>query len=85
MVDQERHEIRILNLVSGEALEQKLRLPDTLVVELQVGGEPAPEPRIVFRPSGGLTGRTVSLILADQERRHTITVTGTTGAVAVTD
>ena len=54
-----------------------------VTAELQVGGEPTADAQFVFRPSGSLTGRSVALVLADQDRQQTITVVGATGAVAV--
>jgi hypothetical protein len=48
-----------------------------------MGGSPSPESQFVFRPSGALTGRSVSLVLSNSENRHTITVTGATGAINV--
>ena len=83
VVDLDQREVAVLNLASGEPLERVLRLPSGVTVEVDVGGEPAPEPRIVFRPTGGLEGRTTTLVLADRGRSNTITVTGTTGAVSV--
>ena len=83
IVDPEHEEIRVFNVASGESLEQVVRLPSSVTVELQVAGQPAAETQLVFRPSGSLMGRTTSLVLTDQHKRYTITVTGTTGAVFV--
>jgi Tfp pilus assembly protein FimT len=83
VIDPEEREIRVVTVSSGDALEQRLRLPTFVTVELQVGGEPAIESQFVFRPTGSLTGRSVSVVLADQERQQTITVVGATGAVSV--
>jgi Tfp pilus assembly protein FimT len=83
VVDPERREIRVINMASGEALEQVVRLPSSVSLDVQVGGTSSPETQVVFRPTGALTGRTVSLVLADRDKVHTITVTGTTGAISV--
>jgi len=83
VVDQEERQIRVVNTASGEPLEQVVHLPSSVSVDMEVGGQPAAESQFAFRPTGSLTGRTVSLVLADGERQQTIMVTGTTGAVAV--
>ena len=83
VVDLESREIRIVNTASGEALEPVLRLPPSVSLEMEVGGQSAEEPRVVFRPTGSLTGRSVSLILSDGLKQQTIVVTGPTGAVAI--
>jgi prepilin-type N-terminal cleavage/methylation domain-containing protein len=75
--------VQVMNLASGEAREEMVRLPSSVTVEFQVGGEPAPEPQFVFRPNGALAGRTVALVLTSEGRERTITVTGATGAVSV--
>ena len=83
VIDQESGEIRVVNQASGEPLEALVRLPSTVGVELQSGGRPSPDTQFVFRPTGSLIGRTVSLVLSDHEKRSTVTVTGSTGAVSV--
>jgi len=83
VIDQDKGEIRVVNTASGEALEQMIRLPSALSVVMEVAGQPADEMQLTFRPTGSLTGRTVSLTLAEGERQQTVVVTGTTGAVAV--
>ena len=83
VVDAEQQEVRIVNVASGEALEQVIHVPSSISIELEVSGEPSPEAQVVFRPTGSLKGRTVSLVLADQQKSQTITVMGTTGTVAV--
>jgi Tfp pilus assembly protein FimT len=83
VVDIEQGEVQILKVSSEETLEQRVRLPESVTVEVQVGGEPAVETRVVFRPTGSLATRTTSLILADRGRSHTITITGATGAITV--
>jgi len=83
VVDQEAEEIRIVNVRSGETLEQRVRLPSSVTVELLIGGEPAAESQVVFRATGSLVGRTASLVLADRTTQHTIMVTGATGAITV--
>ena len=83
VIDPERQEIRIVNDVSGELLERMLRIPSSLTIELEVAGEPSLEQQVVFRPTGALSSRTVSLVLSDRGKSHTIRVTGTTGSVTV--
>jgi len=83
VVDPERQQIAIVNQASGETLEQLVRIPSSVTVDMEVGGQPLPERTMVFRPTGSLTGRTVSLILADRDKRHTVVVTGVTGSVSV--
>ena len=83
IVDPAQQRVTIVNQVSGDTLEQMVRLPSSVTVEMEVGGEPAAEAALVFRPTGSLNGRTVSLTLADRDKRHTITVTGITGSVSV--
>lgn len=82
-VDAERRELTVENLVSGEMLERVVRLPPSVTVEVQEAGAPAPEARIIFRPTGSLSGRTASIILADRHGRNTVTVSSITGAVTV--
>ncbi|OGX28805.1 MAG: hypothetical protein A3B78_00560 [Omnitrophica WOR_2 bacterium RIFCSPHIGHO2_02_FULL_67_20] len=83
VVDPERGEVSVVNLVSGERLEQVARLPSGVTVDVQVGGESAPETRVIFRPTGSLEGRTTALVLANKEKSQTVTITGATGAVSV--
>ena len=83
VIDPERQEIRLINLVSGVPLEHVVRLPTSVTLEVRMGGAPSPETRLVFRPTGSLIGRTTSLVLADQHKQQTITVSGATGAVFV--
>ena len=83
VVDLGSREIRIVNTASGEALESVLRLPPSVSLEMEVGGQSMGEPRVVFRPTGSLTGRSVSLILSDGLKQQTIVVTGPTGAVTI--
>lgn len=82
-VDAEEGQVRVVNQVSGEALEKVLRLPESVEITMTIGGEAAQESRIVFRPTGGLGGRSVSLTLADVRNQRTIVVSGTTGAVSL--
>ena len=83
VIDPERREITVENTVSGEALERVIRLPTSISVEVTVSGEPAQEPRVVFRPTGSLAGRTASITLADRHTSHTVTISSITGAVTV--
>ncbi len=83
VLDDEAGTLRVENISSGESLEHIVRLPSSVTADLQIGGQPAAEPKVVFRATGALTGRTAVLTLADQERSHTITISGITGAISV--
>ena len=83
VLDEEENEVRVVNQASGEALEQVVRLPTSVSIEMEVAGEPSELSQFAFRPSGALTGRSVSLVLADGQKQQTVVVTGATGAVAV--
>ena len=83
VIDAERGELRVVNVESGEALDKVAHLPSFVTLAVEVGGEPAVESRVVFRPTGSLTGRTMSLVVGDRHTQRTITVTGPTGAVSV--
>ena len=85
VLDDAKRQLTIVNQASGEALEHVVHLPSSVTVELQVGGQPAAGTSVVFTPSGALSGRSASLIVADHQKRRTITVTGITGAVIVQD
>lgn len=81
VVDREAQDVRVVNVDSGDTLEA-FHLPTGISVEIQVGGQPAQETQLVFRSTGALNGRTTSVVLSNQEKRHTITVTAITGAVS---
>lgn len=83
--DAERQELTMTNVTSGEVSERVVKLPTSVTLEFQVGGEASAEPKVTFRSTGSLTGRTTSLVLSDEHRQHTVTVTGATGAVTVQD
>ena len=83
VIDSEDQQLRVVNVSSGEALEQTVRFPSSVSIAVEVAGEPSAENQLVFRPSGSLASRTTSLVLADGQHRHVITVTGTTGAITV--
>ena len=83
ILDPDEGTLNVMNLASEETLEQRVQLPSAVTLAFETGGEPASESRVVFRPTGALNGRTVSLILADRDREQTITVTGTTGAISL--
>ena len=85
IVDAEGRTLRVVNLVSGEALEQVVRLPSSVTVTLEMVGEPVTQTQIVFRPTGALEGRSVSLVLEDRGRRHVVAVAATTGAVLLVE
>jgi prepilin-type N-terminal cleavage/methylation domain-containing protein len=83
VLDREVGRLSMLNVASGESLEKVVRLPQSVTVTLTVGGQPAADSRVVFRPTGSLAGRTATLVLADKERTYTVTITGTTGSVSI--
>jgi hypothetical protein len=83
VVDPEAGEIYVVNQSTGDRMEQIARVPPGISIEVEVGGEPAVEPQVVFRPTGSLEGRTTTVVLGNSDRIHTVTVTGTTGAVSV--
>ena len=83
VINPESRQVSVMDVASGETLEQMVRLPSSVTLDVQVGGESAPETQLVFRPTGSLSGRTTTLVLADHERQHTITVVGATGAISV--
>ena len=83
ILDQAEGTLSVMNVASEETLEQAVHLSSAVTLVFEIGGEPSAEARIIFRPTGALNGRTVSLILADREREQTITVTGTTGAISL--
>ncbi|MBI3996130.1 MAG: GspH/FimT family pseudopilin [Candidatus Omnitrophica bacterium] len=84
-VDEERRQIQIINLTTGEPLEHVVRIPPSMTVSVEEGGQPTESMQFIFRPTGSLTGRTVSLRLADQHKQHTIVITAATGAVTLHD
>jgi len=83
VIDAAQSELRVLNTVSGNELEHIVRLPSSVTVALLIGGEPSAKTQFVFRPTGALVGRTVSVVIADQQKQQAITVIGTTGAMTV--
>ena len=83
IIDQEHGQVNVMNVASGESLERAVRLPPKITVTLQVNGQPSPTMQFVFRSSGSLTGRTVELVVGDQDRHHTIAVTGSTGTITL--
>ena len=83
VVDAARRQLTILNQGSGETLEHIVRYPSSVTVEMQEAGQPAPADALVFQPSGALTGRSVTLVLANRAKRRSITVTGITGAITI--
>ena len=84
VLDGEQGEFRVVNTVTGETLERAVRLPTSVTAEVQMSGETAEDSRVVFRPTGSLSGgRSVTLVLADRTRRNTVTVNGITGAVSL--
>lgn len=81
IIDQAQHQVRVVESETGEAMEQMVRLPGAVTVTVAAGGEDLEESQIVFRATGALTGRTVTLTVEEDTRHQTITVTGATGAI----
>jgi len=82
-IDFDLREMVVVNLVSGEQLEKKVRLPSSISVDISVGGQPAQELQLTFRPTGSLVGRTTKISLSNQSKTLEIVVTGVTGVVSV--
>lgn len=83
VVDLEARKVTVVDLGSGEVQEQRLDLPSSISIDVQVGGESMQEPQLVFRPTGSMKGRTTTVVLANTERQHTITALAATGAVFI--
>ena len=81
--DPQAMELRVEKVSSGESLEHVVRFPLSVTVDLQIGGQPASDNKVIFRATGALTGRSAVLTFADKERQNTITISGTTGAISV--
>jgi len=81
--DEEGQEIRVEAPSSGETMEQVVRLPTGMAVDLRIGGEVPAQPRFAFRSSGALTGRSVALMLSHAGHERTISVTAATGSIAL--
>jgi Tfp pilus assembly protein FimT len=83
VIDRPQGRLSVVNLASGEPLERVVRLPNPITLDMEIGGESSEDTQVVFRPTGALSGRTISLVLADRDRSDTITVTSVTGAVSL--
>lgn len=83
VVDLEAGTVTVVNVVSEEPLEQVVRLPPGVRIELQSGGEPSGSDRVVFRPTGAVAGRNTTVVLADRDRERRISVMAATGAVTL--
>ena len=83
VIDREKGELRVVELASGQALEQIVRLPSAITLEVQVGGQASSETQFVFRPTGSLKGRSISLVLTGRKRNNAVTITSATGAVTI--
>lgn len=82
VVDKAQQEIRVES-PSGEALEQVVRVPRGMAVQLLIGGNAPAETKFTFRSSGALTGRSVALRLSHGGHERTLTVTAATGAITL--
>ena len=62
-----------------------VHLPTTLTVTIQMKGqaEPSGEGLVIFKPSGALTGGSVTITLASEAKQQMILVSGPTGAVTL--
>jgi type IV fimbrial biogenesis protein FimT len=83
VLNPEESTVTVVNLVSGDPLEEIVRIPSKISLELRIGGQSSQEMQFIFRTSGALVGRSVTLVLSDRHRQQTVTVTGATGAVSV--
>lgn len=83
VVDPLERQVKVMEVESGEVLEQMVQLPSTVTLEIWVGDASSSETQFIFRPTGSLKGRSFSLILSHRERSFKITVTAATGAVFV--
>ena len=83
-IDAENNRAAIINLATGETLEDhQLRLPSSVRVVLMVGGQASVQPQVAFRSTGSLNGRTTNVVVSESDKQMTITVTGATGAISV--
>ncbi len=82
-VDRAQHEVTVMNTATEEPLEQRVRLPEAITVDVRIGDASSSETQVVFRSTGALVGRSMSLVLANDEKSHTVTITGPTGAITV--
>lgn len=83
VIDPGAQTISVVQSSSGEALEQAVRVPKGVTVSLEIGGASSSATELVFQPTGALSGRTTTILLAEGIRQHRITVTGATGAITV--
>ncbi len=83
VIDPEQRDVRVVAVASGTALEHVVRLPSTVALSVEQGGEPSEELQFVFRSSGALTGQSVILWLTQGQARQAIQVSAATGAIVV--
>ena len=83
VIDQARHEIRLLDAGSGETSEHFVRLPSNLAMSVRVGEEESQDAQLVFRSAGSLSGHSRSIVLADNNKSFTISITAATGAISI--
>jgi len=85
LVNPDAHEAVIEEtLTIGEP--KRVRLSPGVSVTVQTSGQSGSSSgpvRLVFQPSGSLSGRSVSVILSSDTKRQTIAITATTGAISI--
>ena len=83
VLDAEQELLQVINRQTGEALERRVKIPESVEIEMLTASEPADPPELVFRPTGSLSGRTTSLVISQDRHRRTVTVAGVTGAISL--
>lgn len=85
LVNPEAHE-----LIIEETLQQdepkRVRLSSGVDVKVEIQGQSGSVSgpvRLAFQPSGSLSGRSASVILSNDTKQQTITITATTGGISV--
>lgn len=82
VVNPDTHELVIEETLTEDE-PRRVRLASSLQVDVQSQEQTGGPFRVVFQPGGGLAGRSVSLVLSNESRSQTITITAVTGAIAV--
>ena len=83
VIDQSHRQVTIVDNATGETLDQKMRLPSGIEIVVETAGEAVTPAELVFQPNGALRSRTMTFLLRDARKTHTITVSGATGAIHV--
>ena len=82
VVDSTNREVRLMNVVTGTWLDQHLKIPQSVAIEIRVGNQPSSEP-LEFHTNGALAGRTATLTITHQGKHQAITVSALTGAISI--